>query len=134
MKTKVVTPWVDQRTYVALKGGVPEGWTRSFWVRTMVEVLASWSPESRCRAQLKDAVENPHRRAGVKLKTGPHKFSFRVRVDHWAVMETLARDQDCSRMAYLRRAIYMGTVFKGGWYPHFRSEHIAMNVASTSRA
>ena len=129
MKTKVVTPWIDQQTFAALSRGLPEAMTRSEWVRTMVEVLASWSPESRARAELKDAVENPYRRAHVEIKTGPHKFSFRVRADHWAVMETLAQEQDCSRMEYLRRVIYMGTVFRGGWYRYFRGERQAREVA-----
>ena len=119
---KVITPQLDQRTYTVLGRSVPDGLTRSEWMRLMVEVLVSFPAESKAHSELKDAVENRYRHDGFDPRSGPCKVPFRVREDHWLALETVAQAASRSRMDYLRRMIYMGSMYKGGWYPHFKRE------------
>lgn len=122
MATKVITPQVDWATKGALGGRLPDGLTASEWMRLMVEVLVSWPAESEAQAELKDLVENPHRRAGMEIKSGPYKVHFRLREDYWLVLATLAQAAGRSRTDYLRTLIYMGTAFPWLWYSAYKKE------------
>lgn len=119
---KVITPRLDKTTYNVMRRSVPEGLTASAWMRLMVEVLVSFPAESTARSELKDAVENRYRHDGFDPKPGPHRVHFRVREDHWLVLATMAQQAGRRRLDYLRRLIYMGSMYKGGWYVAYQKE------------
>lgn len=121
---KVITPKLDALTCHTLRRAVPEGLTVSAWIRLMVDVLVSFPAASEARSELKDAVENPYRRDGHEPRSGPHKVHFRVREDWWLALGTMAAEAGLSRMDYLRRLIYMGSMYRGGWYPRYKAEEV----------
>ena len=122
MAMKVVTPQLDETTHAALVRSRPESLTKSEWVRLQVEVLVSFPAESAAHSELKNLLESPHRGGSFKPKAGRHKVPVRLREDHWAALETVARSAGRSRMDYLRLLIYRAGIYKGGWYPAYQKE------------
>lgn len=122
MAMKMVLVRMDQTTHAALVRSRPEGLTNSEWVRLQVEVLVSLPAESAARSELKDLLESPHRGGSFVPKAGPRSVGVRIRPEHWAALETMAKAAGRTRKDYLRRMIYWAGIYKGGWYPAYQQE------------
>ena len=120
---KVVGLKMEQNTFNAIGIGRGKELTPSEWIRLLIEVMVAFPAESAAHRELREMVEN-ERWGGRPFESKPGRFeqTFRVREDHWAALETMARAGGKSRMQYLRRLVFMGGVFKNAWYQHYLEE------------
>lgn len=121
MGMKVVNLKMDRETRTSLVGFKPKAMTASEWVRLQIEVLVSWPGSSLAQAALKEGAESENRGGGTSLKAGPYEQPFRIRADHWAVLETMAQAAGVSRHLYLRRLLWAAGIFRG-WYTDYLKE------------
>ena len=136
MGMRSVVVRVDPEGYDAVCQGKPQELTTSEWLREIVETLVA-RPETNYRRRMLRRVELDHLYQKPYRPTQlTHKLTFRVEAEHWAALETLARESraiptslgftlarpSMSRTEYFRQVVYRGSEHVQEWYYKYEKD------------
>ena len=116
MGKRSVNVRVTPKTDSLVRHAVPPDWTPSEWICCLVECLVDRPQSSQARGALKALVEDSDRVDYDAHKKKECTLMFRVSPAHWSALASLAAETGFKRVDYLRRVLYVGSIFKSYWF------------------
>ena len=105
---------------------VPQDWTPSQWICCLVECLVDRPQSSQARAALKSLVEDRNRVDNHAWDRKECTLTFRVSPEHWSALASLAAETGFKRTNYLRRVLYVGSLYKSYWFGTWLNEEAGL--------